>query len=370
MLSAVEEFILAVPKAELHIHIEGSLEPELLFALSKKNSVTIPYETIDELREAYNFDDLDGFLKLYYSGMSVLITESDFAQLAHAYTRRMHEEGVVHAEPFFDPQAHVDRGVSMRTVYEGLRQGFDLGKREFGVTIDLIFSFLRHTTEESCLQWLRQDTEEGHYTRQLFRDGAFKAVGLDSSEVGNPPEKFSQLFRYCREVLHVPHTVAHAGEEGPAEYIWSAMTNLCVSRIDHGVACRTDVSLRKHLRKLNMPLTVCPTSNVALKVFGSRRECASVVGSLLREGLCVTLSSDDPAYFGGYVAESYRMLAQELPDFTCEEMAQLAKNSITASFMSSERKTVYCQQIDALCQKVLEAHPGGLCSGLGILCDR
>lgn len=350
----IERLIEALPKAELHLHIEGTLSPELLFKLAKKNNVDVPYKTIEDVKAAYNFPDLQSFLNLYYRGMSVLITEDDFAELAYAYTRMMHENRVCHAEPFFDPQGHVGRGVTFRVVYDGLQKGFQRGAKEFGVSVMLIFSFLRHLSEEECFAFVRDDQnpDNGQYIRELFAAGAFVAVGLDSAEVGNPPEKFERLFRYCREELHVPHLVAHAGEEGPPAFMDNALNLLTVDRIDHGVAARLDSELCRKLRHEKVPLTVCPTSNVALCVFDDRATCGSAVMDLvLIEGLCVTINSDDPAYLGGDVRESYRLLA-ETGRLTPEVLKQLVLNSFYGSFLSAAQKKVYVERVEKVYSEV------------------
>ncbi|KPA86174.1 adenine aminohydrolase (AAH) [Leptomonas pyrrhocoris] len=350
----IEHLIEALPKAELHLHIEGTLSPELLFALAKKNGVELPYKTLEDVRAAYNFPDLQSFLNLYYRGMSVLITEDDFAELAYAYTRMMHENRVCHAEPFFDPQGHVGRGVTFRVVYDGLQKGFKRGAAEFGISVSLIFSFLRHLSEEECFAFVRDDThpDNGQYIRELFAAKAFIAVGLDSSELGNPPEKFERLFRYCREELHVPFLVAHAGEEGPPSFMYNALDVLTVDRIDHGVAARLDGELCKRLRHQNVPLTVCPTSNVALCVFDDRAACGAAVMDLaLTEKLCVTINSDDPAYLGGDVRESYRILA-ETGRLTPEVLKQLVLNSFYGSFLSAAQKQVYGERVEEVYKDV------------------
>jgi adenosine deaminase len=350
----IEHLIEALPKAELHLHIEGTLSPELLFKLAKKNGVDLPYKTVEDVRAAYNFPDLQSFLNLYYRGMSVLITEDDFAELAYAYTCMMHENRVDHAEPFFDPQGHVGRGVTFRTVYDGLQRGFQRGTAEFGVSVFLIFSFLRHLSEEECFAFVRDDPhpDNGQYIRQLFAAKAFIAVGLDSSEVGNPPAKFERLFRYCRQELHVPYLVAHAGEEGPPAFMYDALNLLMVDRVDHGVAARLDGELCKRLRHGNVPLTVCPTSNVALCVFDTRAACGSaVMDMVLQEHLCVTINSDDPAYLGGDVRESYRILA-ETGRLTPEVLKRLVLNSFRGSFLSAEQKKLHVERVEKVYKEV------------------
>ncbi|GET92729.1 adenosine deaminase, putative [Leishmania tarentolae] len=352
--SLLDRLIEALPKAELHVHIEGTLSPELLFELAKRNGVQIRYQTVEEVRQAYKFADLQSFLDLYYEGMSVLVHEDDFADLAYAYTRMMHESCVIHAEPFFDPQGHLCRGVTFRVLYDGLMKGIRRGEADFGVSVSLIFSFLRHLPEEECFALLRDDVnpDNGQYIRELFAAKAFVAVGLDSSEVGHPPEKFARLYRYCREELKVPFLVAHAGEEGPPEYMQEAMSMLRVDRIDHGVAARLDQALCKDLREKRIPLTVCPTSNVALKVFQDRATCGAVVMDLvLKEGLCVTINSDDPAYFGGDIRESFRILA-ETGRLTPATLKQLVLNSFRSSFIAEDRKRVYEERVEEVFREV------------------
>lgn len=353
----LDHLIEALPKAELHLHIEGTLSPELLFRLATKNKVPLPYQTIEDVRAAYDFADLQSFLDLYYQGMSVLVTEDDFAELAYAYTCMMRDNHIAHAEPFFDPQGHVSRGITFRVVYDGLQRGFRRGAAEFGISISLIFSFLRHLSEEECFAFVRDDPhpDNGQYIRELFAAKAFVAVGLDSSEVGNPPEKFERLFRYCKEELQVPYLVAHAGEEGPPAFIDDALNKLMVSRIDHGVAARLDKELCAKLRQGQVPLTVCPTSNVALCVFDSRASCGEAVMSLLlTEQLCVTINSDDPAYFGGDVRESYRILA-ETGRLTPEALKRLVLNSFQGSFLAAEEKARYAAQVEEVYEKVCSA---------------
>ncbi|CBZ30767.1 adenine aminohydrolase [Leishmania mexicana MHOM/GT/2001/U1103] len=350
----LHRLIETLPKAELHVHIEGTLSPELLFELAKRNGVQIPYKTVEEVRVAYNFTDLQSFLDLYYEGMSVLITEDDFADLAYAYTRVMHEGCITHAEPFFDPQGHLCRGITFRVLYDGLMKGFRRGEAEFGISVALIFSFLRHLPEAECFALVRDDMhpDNGQYIRELFAAKAFVAVGLDSSEVGHPPEKFARLYRYCRDELKVPFLVAHAGEEGPPGYMRDAMSMLTVDRIDHGVAARLDQALCKDLREKRIPLTVCPTSNVALKVFQDRATCGEVVMDLiLTEGLCVTINSDDPAYFGGDIRESFRILA-ETGRLTPLTLKHLVLNSFWSSFIAEDRKRAYEERVEKVFKEV------------------
>jgi adenosine deaminase len=321
-----------MPKAELHIHIEGSLEPELIFELAQKNGVTLAYANVEDLRAAYSFTDLQSFLDLYYAGASVLLTEADFYAMAMAYFRRAAADNVVHAELFFDPQTHTDRGVPMGNVILGLSRACTDALAQWDLSSSLILCFLRHLPESSALATL----EAALPYRQHFI-----GVGLDSSEKGNPPENFARVFSKCRELgLHL---VAHAGEEGPASYIQTALDILQVERVDHGVRCTEDPDLVQRLAKSRIPLTVCPLSNVKLRVFKSLREHNLV--SLLRAGLCVTVNSDDPAYFGGYINQNYVALFEALPMLTQQDAWQLASNSIEASFVSDSQKSVWLTRL-------------------------
>lgn len=283
----------AMPKAELHIHIEGSLEPELIFALAQRNGLTLPYASVDALRSAYAFTNLQSFLDIYYAGASVLLHEQDFYDMARAYLGRAARDNVLHTELFFDPQTHTARGVAMETVINGLHRACHDARAELGISATLILCFLRHLSEESAFETLEQ--------AMPLRD-KIVGVGLDSSELGHPPEKFARVFARCRELgLHL---VAHAGEEGPPEYIRSALDVLHVERIDHGVRCVEDPALVRRLAEQRVPLTVCPLSNVKLCVF-SRMEDHNL-GQLLACGLVATVNSDDPAYFGGYLNRNFQ----------------------------------------------------------------
>jgi adenosine deaminase len=326
------DLLLRMPKAELHIHIEGSLEPELIFELAQKNGVALGYASVEALRAAYSFTDLQSFLDLYYAGASVLLTEADFYAMAMAYFRRAAADNVVHAELFFDPQTHTERGVAMGDVILGLSRACADALTQWKLSASLILCFLRHLPESSALATL----EAALPYRQHF-----VGVGLDSSEKGNPPENFARVFSQCRELgLHV---VAHAGEEGPASYIQSALDILQVERVDHGVRCSEDPELLQRLAKSRIPLTICPLSNVKLRVFKSMQEHNLV--SLLRAGLCVTVNSDDPAYFGGYINQNYVALFEALPALTAQDAWQLASNSIEASFVSDAQKSVWSARL-------------------------
>ncbi len=327
----------AMPKAELHIHIEGSLEPELIFALAQRNGVTLPCPNVEALRAAYAFTDLQSFLDIYYAGASVLLKEQDFFDMGMAYFKRAAADHVVHAELFFDPQTHTDRGVPIETVIDGLTRACETAQRELGVSGALILCFLRHLSEEAAFATL----EAALPWLQNARDRLI-GVGLDSSERGNPPEKFARVFARCRELgLHL---VAHAGEEGPPAYIWSALDVLRVERIDHGVACMGDPLLVKRLAAERIPLTVCPLSNVKLCVYPTMRE--HKLAALLDAGLCATVNSDDPAYFGGYINQNYLEAFAALPQLTARHAHQLAANSFEASFVDADTKARWSQALD------------------------
>ena len=330
----------AMPKAELHIHIEGSLEPELIFALAKRNGVTLPYADVTALRSAYAFTNLQSFLDLYYAGASVLLHEQDFYDMAWAYFEKAATDHVVRAELFFDPQTHTARGVAMGAVIEGLHRACRDAQAKWGISADLILCFLRHLSEEDALETL----EEAMPWREHFI-----GVGLDSSEVGHPPEKFARVFARARELdLHV---VAHAGEEGPPAYIWSALDTLRVERIDHGVQAVHDAALMKRLADSQMPLTVCPLSNLKLCVFNSLAD--HNLGQMLDAGLCVTINSDDPAYFGGYLNENYLQTFAAL-HLGAQQAYRLAANSIEASFAPEEDKHRWMHQLKVCFQDFAE----------------
>jgi len=324
-----------MPKAELHLHIEGSLEPELIFKLAQRNGVALPYPDVEALRAAYAFSDLQSFLDIYYAGASVLLKEQDFFDMAWAYFERAAAEQVVHAEIFFDPQTHTERGVGIETVIVGLEHACRRAHAEFGLSAKLILCFLRHLSEEAAFATLQQALPYRHH---------FIGVGLDSSERGHPPEKFARVFAKCRELgLHV---VAHAGEEGPPAYIESALDVLQVERIDHGVRCVEDAALVRRLAASRMPLTVCPLSNVKLCVFKTLAE--HNLKTLLDAGLCATVNSDDPAYFGGYVNDNYLQTFAALPALTARDAWQLAANSFEASFADDAHKGRWRAQLDAV----------------------
>jgi len=324
-----------MPKAELHIHIEGSLEPELIFALGARNGVALPYANVEALRAAYAFTDLQSFLDLYYAGASVLLKEEDFFEMAMAYFRRAAADNVVHAELFFDPQTHTDRGVPFATVIAGLSRAVEAARRELGVSALLIMCFLRHLSEEAAFATLEQALP--------FRD-RIVGIGLDSGERGNPPEKFARVFARCRELgLRL---VAHAGEEGPPAYIWSALDVLHVERIDHGVRCVEDPALVARLAADRVPLTVCPLSNVKLCVYPTM--AAHQLPALLEAGLCATVNSDDPAYFGGYMNRNFVETFAALPQLTARHAHRLAANSFEASFVGADEKRRWSDALDAV----------------------
>ncbi len=330
----MKNFISKLPKAELHLHIEGSLEPELMFKLAKKNGICIPYNSVEEIKNAYNFTSLQSFLDIYYAGASVLIKESDFFELTWAYLLKCNEQNILHVEIFFDPQTHTTRGISFETVVMGITKALEKGKLELGISSFLIMCFLRHLSEEDGFKTLQDSLP--------FKDKII-GVGLDSSEVGHPPSKFKRLFEKARE--HGYKIVAHAGEEGDASYIWEAIKELQVSRIDHGVRCEDDEQLVSFLAKNQIPLTVCPLSNIKLKVFKNMQE--HNILNLLNKGLLVTVNSDDPAYFGGYLSENYEAIATHL-GLSREQLKILAKNSFKASFLDDARKRVFMVEIETL----------------------
>jgi adenine deaminase len=330
----LELFIKKLPKAELHLHIEGSLEPELMFSLAKKNNLSLPYKNIAEVKEAYNFHNLQSFLDIYYAGASVLIEEDDFYQMTIEYLKMAHADGVVHTEIFFDPQTHTSRGIPFATFMQGFCRALKEAKEQWQMTSQLIMCFLRHLSEEDAFKTL----EAAKPFLSLI-----KGVGLDSSEMGHPPSKFSRVFAKCRELgLEV---VAHAGEEGPPSYVWEALHDLKVSRIDHGVRSEEDAELMNYLADRKIPLTVCPLSNIKLCVFKEMKE--HNIKRLMEKGLLVTINSDDPAYFGGYVGKNYSEVAKHL-NLSKADLKILASNSIQASYLSKELKQKHLSAIEAL----------------------
>ena len=327
------ELLSRMPKAELHIHIEGSLEPELIFSLARRNGVTLPYRSVEELRRAYAFTNLQSFLDIYYAGASVLVKEQDFYDMAQAYFVRAAHDNVVHAELFFDPQTHTARGVSMATVIRGLHRACVDAQQKHGISASLIMCFLRHLSEEQAFETLEQALP--------FRD-QLTGVGLDSGEIGNPPEKFARVFARCRELDF--HLVAHAGEEGPPAYVWTALDVLKVERIDHGVQSIKDAALMQRLARDRIALTVCPLSNLKLCVFPDLT--SHNLRQLLDAGVAATVNSDDPAYFGGYVNDNFTQTFAAT-QMTAQHAWMLASNSFEASFIEATEKRRY---IDRLAQ--------------------
>jgi len=313
-----------LPKAELHLHIEGTLEPELMFKLAQRNKINLPFNTVEDVKKAYQFSNLQSFLDIYYQGANVLQTQEDFYDLTYAYLTKISNQNVKHIEIFFDPQTHTDRGINFETVINGIYNALETGKKELNITSKIILCFLRHLSEDEAIKTLKKALP--------FQDKII-AIGLDSSEIGHPPSKFKNVFEMARKEGFL--TVAHAGEEGSPEYIWEAINLLKVSRIDHGVRCLEDQKLVEYLKETQIPLTVCPLSNVKLKVFQTMKD--HNLKTLLELGLCVTVNSDDPAYFGGYLAENFQAIQQDLL-LTDEQMYQLARNSFEASFLSQEEK--------------------------------
>ncbi|NQZ28610.1 MAG: adenosine deaminase [Colwellia sp.] len=334
----MKEFIQSLPKIELHLHIEGTLEPELMFELAKRNEVDIPFNSVTEVRDAYNFHNLQSFLDIYFQGANVLIHEQDFFELTWAYLLRCKEDKVLHTEVFFDPQAHTERGISFDTVVNGIHRALVKAATELNISSKLIMCFLRHLDEKSAFETLAQ--------AQAHKDKII-AVGLDSTEVGNPAGKFERVFKKALEQGFL--TVAHAGEEGSASNIYEALNLLKITRIDHGVRCTDDEELVKQLVTERIPLTVCPLSNIKLKVF----ECMEQhnIVSLLRKGVCVTINSDDPAYFGGYMTDNFLAVNNALP-MNKSEIAQFTLNAIEASFISQSEK----QRLTLATQDYIELH--------------
>jgi adenosine deaminase len=329
----LHRFISAMPKAELHLHIEGTLEPEMMMMLARRNGVTLPYASVEAVREAYRFGSLQDFLELYYTGMSVLLTREDFFDLAFAYLEKVAAQNVTHVEIFFDPQGHTDRGVAFDTVLSGIVDALDKGRRDFGITAKLIMCFLRHLPEEQAFDTLR------HACR--CKEHIF-AVGLDSAEQGHPPSKFARVYAEARKQGFVP--VAHAGEEGPPEYVYEALDVLRVRRIDHGNRALEDPALVQRIVRERIPMTVCPLSNRALQ------SCPDLtlhpLRRMLAAGLLVTVNSDDPSYFGGYVNENFIAIQKAL-SLTEQEIATLGRNSFEASFLPDREKAAAMAAFDS-----------------------
>jgi adenine deaminase len=330
---ALNARLVALPKAELHLHIEGTLEPDLMFELAGRNGVALPFPDVDALRRAYVFEDLQSFLDIYYAGCRVLVTERDFFELTAAYLQRAVRQGVRHTEIFFDPQTHTQRGVAFSTVVDGVTAALHDGHRDLGITSRLILCFLRDLSEDEAMATLED---------ALPHRDQIVAVGLDSAELGNPPEKFQRVFDRARAEGFL--TVAHAGEEGPPDYIWQALDLLGAARIDHGVRCLEDDRLVERLAAEQIPLTVCPLSNVKLRLFPTLEE--HNLPQLLQRGIRATVNSDDPAYFGGYVAENYTASTRAL-GLTTDQVETLARNSFLASFLPDDERQAHLDAIDA-----------------------
>ena len=333
---ASSEFVRQLPKTELHLHLEGSLEPELMFKLAARNNVDLPYASVEEVRAAYDFHNLQSFLDIYYQCADVLRTEQDFYDLTWAYLLRCQEDGVVHVEPFFDPQTHTDRGIDIGIVFQGINRALVQAEQELNITSGLILCFLRHLSEEQAIECLEQAKP---YIQH------FVGVGLDSSELGHPPEKFANVFSQARALGL--RAVAHAGEEGPADYIVSALDVLKVDRIDHGVRCIEDDALMQRLANEQITLTVCPLSNTRLKVFSHMSE--HNILQLLDQNIAVMVNADDPAFFGGYLMQNFDALIEHL-DMTRLQAVQLALNSITGSFMSAQQQEGHIEQVLKIAQ--------------------
>ncbi|MGV8963562.1 MAG: adenosine deaminase [Candidatus Saccharimonadaceae bacterium] len=332
MTEDLAQYIRLIPKAELHLHIEGSLEPELMFAMAKKNGVKTKYNSIEELRAAYDFNNLQEFLDIYYAGADVLLTEEDFYNLTMAYLKKAKDDNVVHTEIFFDPQTHTARGVEFSTVINGITRALDDGKTKMNISSQLIMCFLRHLDEKSAMQMLDHALD---YKHKII------GVGLDSSELGNPPNKFSNVFERAQKEGFL--TVAHAGEEGPSDYVWEAIDLLNVMRVDHGVKSLDDKILVEELARRQIPLTVCPLSNLKLRVVSDMKD--HPLKKMLDKNLMVTINSDDPSYFGGYINQNYLEVARAL-NLTKEDILVLAKNSFASSFLSDSMKQKYFEKVE------------------------
>lgn len=328
----MKNFLSKLPKAELHLHIEGSLEPELMFALAQRNTIEIPYKSIEEVKEAYKFSCLQDFLNIYYAGASVLIKEEDFYDLTMAYLTKCHEENIVHTEIMFDPQTHTERGIAFETVINGIQKARNEAQEKWGISSFLIMSYLRHLPEEAAFKTLEQSLPFKHL---------IKAVGLDSSEKGNPPSKFYKVFEASAKAGYV--LLAHAGEEGPAEYVWEAIDGLKIVRIDHGNNCLTDEKLVNEIIQRDMALTVCPLSNLELKVVTDLKD--HPLKTMLDKGIKATVNSDDPAYFGGYLNQNF-IAIQEALHLSKEDVVLLAKNSFQYSLLEENRKQELMNLVD------------------------
>ena len=329
---SIADYIKKTPKTELHLHIEGSLEPELMFKLSKRNKIEIPFKTVEEVKSAYNFSNLDSFLKIYYEGSKVLVTEEDFFDLTWEYILKCKQDNIVHTEIFFDPQSHLPRGVSFETVINGIDRALKKAEKNFNISSKIIMCFLRHLDENSCFEVLKQACN--HKDKII-------GVGLDSSEKGNPPTKFKRLFDLAIKEGFL--TVAHAGEEGPPQYIWDSLNLLKIKRIDHGVQCLNDEELVNKLVKEQIPLTVCPLSNIKLCVFENLKN--HNLKKMLKKGLRVMVNSDDPAYFGGYLNKNLIETSKAL-DLDINDIKTLILNSFKSSFLDDEKKNDWIKSIN------------------------
>lgn len=328
----LEDYIKSLPKAELHLHIEGTFEPELMFEIAKRNNLIIKYKSVEEIKKAYDFKNLQDFLDIYFEGAGVLIEEQDFYDVTWAYLKKVHSQNVFHAEIFFDPQTHTERDIDFHTVVTGISRALQDCRNKLGMSTKLIMCFLRHLDEEAAMKTLEKALD--------YKD-TITAVGLDSSEVGHPPAKFQRVFEKARQEGFM--TVAHAGEEGPSEYVWEALDLLKVSRVDHGNRSLDDEKLIQELVDRKMPLTVCPLSNLKLKVVNDLKN--HPLRKMIEKGLLATINSDDPAYFGGYVNDNYLAISTAL-DLSKEEVTQLAKNSFTASFLEEDEKKLMIDQVE------------------------
>ena len=328
------ELIQKLPKAELHLHIEGTFEPELMFALAKRNNIKLPYASVEALRSTYEFNNLQEFLDIYYQGVNVLQTEEDFYDLTWAYLQRAKADNVVHTEIMYDPQSHTERGIDFAVAINGIVRALEEGRRQLGISSYLILSLLRHLSEDECLATLEQ---------AISHKDKFIAIGLDSSELGHPPEKFTRLYAKATELGLLK--VAHAGEEGPTEYIWSAIDVLDIDRIDHGNRCLEDDKLVEYIKAKDLTLTVCPLSNLKLQVVKDLADHPLKI--MLSKGLKATVNSDDPAYFGGYVNENFIAITKAL-NLSEDDIVQLVKNSFTGSFLADEHIQSHLKAIDKL----------------------
>jgi len=336
----IKKFIQGLPKAELHLHIEGTLEPELMFKIAERNSISLSYKSIEEIRSAYKFNNLQDFLDIYYRGINVLIEEKDFYDITMSYLEKVSSQSVRHVEIFFDPQAHTSRGIDFETVINGINNALSDGEKKFGITSRIIMCFLRHLDQEDAFKTLGMAIP--------YKD-KIVGVGLDSSEKGNPPEKFKGVFLKARHEGFI--TVAHAGEEGPSEYVREAIELLDVKRIDHGNAVLDDEDLTKFVAKKQIPLTVCPLSNLKLKIVDHMDD--HPFPEMLEKGLMVTINSDDPSYFGGYINENYEAVQKSF-DLGSDALARLAKNSFNSSLLSDDEKKKLCMEVDLYCNSFSE----------------